>query len=176
VSDLWSEPHYSFADDDLGADGLRPQKPYIYVASSWRNERQHEVVVRLRDEGYGVYDFRRPNGGKGFAWSDVSPSKARAQEQGWDHDACSPAEFIAALQDPLAVQGFNRDFAAMRDAEIFVLVLPCERDAHLELGWAAGSGKETVILLDDPCKASLMYRLVDHISPDLDDLVEWLRD
>lgn len=173
MSDLWSEPHYAFADDDLGAGKPRP---YIYVASSWRNERQHSVVTALRAEGYGAYDFRSPNGGKGFAWSDVSPSRARSIEQGWDHDQCSPAEFIAALNDPLAVEGFRRDFDAMQRASIFVLVLPCERDAHLELGWAAGAGKETVVLLDDPCKASLMYRMVDHISPDLDDLLEWLRD
>jgi len=166
VSDLWSEPYYSFADDDLGAG--KP-KPYIYVASSWRNGRQHDVVTRLRDEGYGAYDFRHPNGGKGFAWSDIPEMDGHV-------NGSDPYAFITALNHPLAVEGFRRDFAAMERASIFVLVLPCERDAHLELGWAAGAGKETVVLLDDPCKASLMYRMVDHISPDLDDLLEWLRD
>lgn len=144
-------------------------KPYIYVASSWRNTRQHDVVVRLRDEGFGVYDFKHPPGGKSFAWSDI-PSHG-----GENYDCIATHKFIEGLNHPLAVEGFRQDFEAMQRASIFVLVLPCERDAHLELGWAAGAGKETVILLDDPCKASLMYKLADHLSPSIDDLVEWLR-
>lgn len=146
---------------------LKPAtKPYIYVASSWRNTVQPQVVEALRREGFGAYDFRNPNGGTGFAWRDVFG--------GINHDESYPEQFIKALDHPLAEQGFRRDFTAMERAEIFVLVLPCERDAHLELGWAAGVGKETVILLDNPCKASLMYRMVDHISPDLPDLLEYL--
>jgi hypothetical protein len=152
-------------------------KPYIYVASSWRNERQHEVVVRLRDEGYGVYDFRHPDGGKGFAWSDLNLQVDYGTGgDRWDHDVSDPNLFVQALNTDGAKEGYRRDFAAMERASIFVLVLPCERDAHLELGWACGAGKETVVLLNNPCKASLMYRMVDHIAVDMDDLVEWLRD
>jgi len=155
---------------ELGSDEpIKEIKPYIYVASSWRNPNQHNVVVRLRAEGYGVYDFRHPNGGKGFAWSDI-------EEHGMhNHDSVPATNFIVALQHPLAKEGLRRDYEAMQRASIFVLVLPCERDAHLELGWAVGAGKETVVLLDNPCKASLMYGLVDHLSPDIDDLVEWLK-
>ena len=32
----------------------------IYVASSWRNKYQPEVVAALRKAGHGVYDFRNP--------------------------------------------------------------------------------------------------------------------
>lgn len=32
----------------------------IYVASSWRNPYQPEVVAALRKTGYEVYDFRNP--------------------------------------------------------------------------------------------------------------------
>lgn len=40
----------------------------IYVASSWRNERQPEVVEHLRSFGYEVYDFRNPApGDTGFS-------------------------------------------------------------------------------------------------------------
>lgn len=50
----------------------------IYVASSWRNERQPEVVARLRAEGHEVYDFRRPNGQQdGFHWSEIDPEWQR---------------------------------------------------------------------------------------------------
>lgn len=46
-------------------------KRRIYVASSWRNSRQPEVVRALREVGHHVYDFRNPSkGDTGFAWSD----------------------------------------------------------------------------------------------------------
>lgn len=35
----------------------------IYVASSWRNNRQPDVVKFLRDLGHEVYDFKNPKPG-----------------------------------------------------------------------------------------------------------------
>lgn len=140
----------------------------VYVASSWRNTVQPLVVATLRNAGYIAYDFRNPDEKTGFHWSDVYGEV--------DHEACTPWEFIEALKDPLSDKGFASDFNAMMAADIFVMVLPCERDAHLELGWAAGAGKETHILLDSPCKASLMYKMVDFIHPTLDDLMITLGD
>ncbi len=32
----------------------------IYLASSWRNDLQPEVLLALRDAGHAVYDFRNP--------------------------------------------------------------------------------------------------------------------
>lgn len=32
----------------------------IYLASSWRNERQPAVLAALREAGHEVYDFRNP--------------------------------------------------------------------------------------------------------------------
>ena len=34
----------------------------IYVASSWRNSYQQDVVSFLRNEGHEVYDYTHPNG------------------------------------------------------------------------------------------------------------------
>jgi hypothetical protein len=46
----------------------------IYVASSWRNPYQPDLVAHLRLEGHAVYDFRNPfNGVPGFAWSEIDP-------------------------------------------------------------------------------------------------------
>lgn len=46
----------------------------IYVASSWRNPFQQEVVNILRDLGHEVYDFKNPpHGNGGFQWSDIDP-------------------------------------------------------------------------------------------------------
>ena len=47
----------------------------IYVASSWRNSYQQDVVSFLRSEGHEVYDFTHPNGemSYGFSWSSIDP-------------------------------------------------------------------------------------------------------
>jgi len=70
--------------------------------------------------------------------------------------------------------GYDADYSAMCKADTFVMVLPCGKSAHLELGWAIGAGKRTAILLEDPVEPELMYRGADHLSPDLMDLLSWL--
>lgn len=127
----------------------------VYVATSWRNQLQPSVVSHLKSAGYDVYDFRAD----GFAWHDV--------DNDWAHETSTPLEFINALQNPIAQKGFERDYHALQNADIVVLLLPSERDAHTELGWAMGAGKETHIVLDNPCKASLMYAMADHIHANI---------
>lgn len=137
----------------------------IYVASSWRCEQQPEVVDALRAAGHEVYDFRNPPRRTGFAWSQIDPDWL-----GW-----SPVAYRSLLDDPIAVAGYKSDFEAMRWADTFVLVLPCGRSAHLELGWAAGQGKRTAILLSaDKFEPELMYRMVDKLAVSLAELVEWV--
>lgn len=142
-------------------DGLRS----IYVASSWRNQLQPRVVEALRSQGHYVYDFKNPDTtpDRGFHWTDADLEYL-----------ASATDYVAALTHPAAVQGFERDFNAMIAADTFVLVLPCGRSAHLELGWAVGAGKRTAILLDDPCTPELMYMMVDQVAISLDDLLTGL--
>jgi len=140
----------------------------IYVASSWRNSAQQGVVHTLRAAKFEVYDFKHPvDGDTGFHWSDTGLNRNA-------DDLIDAAEYQQAIQHPLAVDGYAKDYAAMQWADTFVLVLPCGRSAHLELGWAAGAGKRTVILLDDPCVPELMYRMVDHVATDVMDLLAQL--
>lgn len=125
----------------------------IYVASSWRNEFQPSVVCALRGHGFEVYDFRNPReGDNGFHWSEIDPDWKR-----W-----TPEQYRRCLSDPVAEDGFRKDFAAMQWAETFVLLCPCGRSAHLELGWAIGAGKKTIIWLA-PGEPELMYKMVDAI-------------
>jgi len=84
-------------------------------------------------------------------------------------------EYLEALGHPIAEEGFQRDFEAMQACDTCVLVLPCGRSAHLELGWFAGQGKRTAILLDGPkVVPELMYKLCDYVAPSLFDLLGWL--
>ncbi len=136
----------------------------IYVASSWRCSEQPAVVQALRAAGHEVYDFRNPPDKSGFGWSQIDPAWL-----GWTIN-----EYRNMLDHPLAVGGFASDFAAMQWADTFVLVLPCGRSAHLELGWAVGAGKRTAILLSqDKFEPELMYRMVDMLATSLDEVVEW---
>ncbi len=200
---------------------------YVYVASSWRNPMQPAVIEVLRAAGIDCYDFRNPDGGTGFSWSEVKgpdaePSRPHCEHCGtaivrstfaalgrWEPDydpaddlekwrhvatgyaACvtnaskfaipkkgsdweSQAEYLSMIEHPRAIEGYGADFAAMQKADTFVMVLPCGKSAHLELGWAVGAGKRTAILLEDPVEPELMYRMVDHLATSVIDLLGWM--
>lgn len=143
----------------------------LYVASSWRNPWQPRTVDILRTAGHEVYDFRHPPGGDhlGFSWSDVDP----------DWTSWSARDYVAALDHPIAVAGFDSDFGAMEWADACVLVLPCGRSAHLEAGWFVGAGKPLYILLDEAefghdaghHVTELMYRMATRIVRQARDLL-----
>jgi hypothetical protein len=133
----------------------------IYVASSWRNERQPEVVEQLRAAGHGVYDFRHPApGNDGFHWSEIDPDW-----KGW-----TPEQFIEALDHPVAEAGFGHDWNAMRWADACVLVMPCGRSAHLEAGYFVGAHKRLVILLSDG-EPELMYSMAYAVCADMGEVL-----
>lgn len=137
----------------------------IYVASSWRNAKQQEVVISLRVAGHLVYDFRNPSFNiKGFSWSEIDPLW-----QQWTAET-----YKEALDHPLAKKGFACDMDAMKWADTFVLVLPCGRSAHLELGWACGMNKQTIIILEDKNEPELMNKMVDHLCLSLDEVIQVL--
>jgi hypothetical protein len=143
----------------------------LYVASSWRNSLQPTIVADLRAPGHEVYDFRHPPGGDhlGFSWSDVDPE--------WT--SWTPEQYVAALDHPIAVAGFESDFGAMQWADAGVLILKSGRSAHLEAGWFVGQGKPLWILLDPDefgqdaghHVTELMYRMATGIHTTIFDLL-----
>jgi hypothetical protein len=134
----------------------------IYVASSWRNDRQSAVVKMLRDAGHTVYDFRQPTeDDSGFHWSDIDP-----MWQEW-----SMEQFRQAL--PTALQAYHRDRKALDEADAVILIMPCGRSAHLELGYAVGRGTPSAILLSDG-EPELMYSLADRLCTTFTEISEWL--
>lgn len=140
----------------------------IYVASSWRNERQPAVVRALVEapENHDVYDFRNPApGNKGFAWSDIDPK--------WKE--WTVAEYVKNLQHPIARAGFALDMDALESCEACVLVMPCGRSAHLELGHAVGACKFTVVLLENAAEPELMYAMCDVVCSTLEEVLQALR-
>lgn len=139
----------------------------IYLASSWRNPEQPAAVISLREAGHDVYDFRNPPGGieNGFRWSELDPN--------WE--SWTAAAYREKLKSPLAQQGFNSDFDGMKWADVGVLLLPCGRSAHLELGWMAGAGKRTIIWTKDGQEPELMALLASDICVSLEEVKSALR-
>jgi hypothetical protein len=135
----------------------------IYLASSWRNLYQPNMVDLLRQSGHQVYDFRNPGEGwnspvpgvlKGFAWSDLDPAWKE-----WDNESYR----ALLLGHPVAARVFESDWQAMQWADTGVLLLPSGRSAHIEAGYFTGAGKELHIVLTDPQEPELMYRMATAI-------------
>lgn len=145
---------------------------YVYVASSWRNSYQQAIIKMLDAADIPCYDFKNPENGTGFHWSEVM--------ENWDSEAqlADIEDYLISLQHRRSVEGFKSDFDAMQKADTFILVLPCGRSAHLELGWAVGAGKRTAILLDpnidNQVTPELMYKMCDLITYDMYELLAWL--
>jgi len=136
----------------------------IYVASSWRNDRQPEVVEALKRGGYQVYDFRHPGeDDNGFHWSEIDPNW-----KDW-----TPAEYRMFLNHDLAREGFEKDMKALKRCDIVVAVQPFGRSASLELGWAVGAGRHTVLLLNSG-EPELMVKMCSKICCTLEEVLDHL--
>lgn len=122
----------------------------IYVASSWRNEYQPDIVKHLVAQGHDVYDFRNPSpGNNGFRWSEIDPS--------WG--SWTPRQYAEALDHPIAQQGFDMDMEGLRGADLCILVLPSGRSASWEYGWHNGRhDRSGIVYMPEKCEPELMYR------------------
>ena len=137
----------------------------IYVASSWRNEYYPEVVVKLREAGFIVYDFRNPpSGDPGFKWGSIDP-----YFMDW-----TPSQYRDMLHHPKAERQFHNDIEAMEACDACVLVLPCGRSAHTEAGWFAGKGKRVFAYIPEKQEPELMYKLFDDVCCSIKELIEAL--
>lgn len=124
------------------------QKLNVYLASSWRNERQPEILSLIRDEGYDVYDFKNPEpGNEGFRWSEIDP----------DWKNWTPQKYRDALRHPIAQKGYQNDITALNQCDVCVLLLPSGRSASWELGYAMGKGRMGIVCQFDNVEPELMY-------------------
>lgn len=129
----------------------------IYVASSWRNQYQPEVVKLLREDGHEVYDFKDS---EGFNWSEIDESW-----KDWN-----PQTYIERLEHSCARRGFARDMHALIDCDVCVYVMPCGVSASLEAGWAAGAGKRLFVYVSELREPDLMVKMAERVTGSLDEI------
>ena len=134
----------------------------IYVASSWRNDFQPKVVSALRKEGHDVYDFKDA---EGFHWSEIDPSW-----KDW-----TPKMYIRGLGHRFADRGFGRDMKALRECDICVYVMPCGPSASMEMGWAVGAGKPTIVYIPALREPDLMVKMADWVTDDLETVLAFVK-
>ena len=128
----------------------------IYLASSWKNKEEClSLAALLRSEGHEVDCFCDPSTGRySFHWSEMV-------EREEDLATFDQFHFQA---DPRAENAFREDKRWLDWAEALVLLLPCNRSAHLEGGFAKGQGKRLYILGPfPPGEFEVMYGFADGI-------------
>ena len=115
----------------------------IYLASSWRNEEAVKIYLDFfrRQKGFEVDCFCDQEGGRvGF---NIANELEKAGYSLRDVDA------ISALAHPAVTDMFKVAFAEDKKwidwCECLIMLMPSGKSAHLEAGYAKGSGKLVLI-------------------------------
>jgi hypothetical protein len=109
----------------------------IYIASSWKNEKECKEIARgLRDDGHEVDCFCDESGGRFvFHWSEL----VKSEEDLKNFNA------ISFLADERTQKAFKEDKKWLDWADTVLLVLPAGNSAHLEAGYKKGQGGKLFI-------------------------------
>lgn len=136
----------------------------FFIAGRWRNKQNiQNVLDAVRDAGKSAFCFIE------------NDYKGELVEFSKDAD---PNTFMAKFErlpqsHPLVRKIFEKDMAAQRASDIFILVLPAGKAGHMEAGAAYGMGKRCYAVGTVEQTESL-YCIFDQIFPDLESLKTWL--
>ena len=143
-------------------------KPIVYIIGSLRDERIVALGKRLREEaGVEVFDD----------WHAAGPI---ADDSWQKYETLRGRSYKEALRGYAAEHVFEFDHTHLRRATHVVLMLPCGKSGHIELGYAVGQGKRAYVLFDkEPERWDQMYQFVFETEGDVffneEDLVKELK-
>jgi len=149
-------------------DALRilnaPNQLSVYLIGSLRNPEVPKVADELRRAGFEVFDD----------WYAAGPE---ADDYWQKYEIARGHTYAQALQGYAARHVFDFDCTHLTRCDLGVLMLPAGKSGHLELGYMAGMGKRTAILLDKvPERYDVMYKFASAgVHSDLGTLIESLR-
>lgn len=138
----------------------------VYLASSWKNEhRVREAAVYLREIGHEVDAFCDPSTGRFIFSFDKLPNIEQMNA-------------IAVLSTYEVQRAFAEDKKWIDWADAVIMMLPCGRSAHLEAGYAKGSGKKLIIFQEHfPVgEFDVMYGFADLVTDDWFRVLDFLLD
>lgn len=134
----------------------------IYLIGSLRDNNVPKIGNLLREEGFHVFDD----------WFAAGPE---ADDKWRDYEKQRGRTYTEALAGIAAKHVFDFDKYHLDRADTAILVLPCGRSGHLELGYMLGSRKKGYVLLDTPERWDVMYQFATGVFDSLDKLLEVLR-
>ena len=113
----------------------------IYLASSWKNkEAVLELAKWLRADGHEVDAFCDGKTRISFNWSELSHI---IHKEGWNINDLDAKSMMKHWRVQTA---FQEDKTYLDWSDAVIMLMPCGRSAHLEAGYAAGSGKKLYII------------------------------
>ncbi len=136
----------------------------IYLVGSLRNPEIRAIAKLIRLDGHEVFDD----------WHAAGPD---ADEHWQSYEKDRGHGYKDALTGPFANHAFALDEFHLTACDAVVMVMPCGKSGHLELGWAIGRGKLGYILFPDgePERWDLMHNFATAIHFDLPSLLKEIR-
>jgi len=139
----------------------------IYLIGSLRNKEVPNVAKVLREAGFDVFDD----------WYAAGPE---ADDYWRDYEVSRGHSYSEALAGYAANHVFEFDKKHLISSDIVLLLMPCGRSGHIELGWAIGQGAKGYILFPEtPERYDVMYGFTDGVfcgDNGLNELIEKLKD
>lgn len=141
-------------------------RPLLYIGGSLKNRSIIDLHKRIEAHtGWACFT----------SWLAAHPD---ADDQWRDYERAMGFSYAEALYRPAGQNVFQFDKGWLDKADAFLLVQPAGKSGHAELGYMAGKGKPTFILMDTPepdrfdvmaAFASKVFRnfgeLVRHLEP-----------
>ena len=135
----------------------------VYIIGALKNPIVPEFTNALVEAGFDAFS----------EWYTPGPEADQylldyAKRRGWSYKR--------ALNSYAAEHIFSFDYKHLQSADLAVMLMPCGKSGHLELGWHLGQGKPGFILFDsEPERFDLMYRFATDIFFNQQDLLNALQ-
>ena len=133
----------------------------VYVIGALKNPDVPLVAARLRNHlpCWEIFDD----------WHAAHPE---ADDQWREYELDRGRNYEEALKAYAGQNVFQFDKRHLNESTHGLLVLPAGRSGHLELGYLAGRGASTAILLDeDYDRWDVMYAFADVVSTNLEEII-----
>lgn len=136
---------------------------HTYLIGSLRNPKIQVLAEEMRAAGIDVFD-------------DWHAAGERADDSWQEYEQARGRNYVEALKGAHAQNVFEFDKRNIDAARAVVLVIPAGKSGHLELGYAAGTGKPSYILLDgEPERLDVMYNFATAVFESVGQLIDELR-